>query len=137
MRRWCTMGAASWPALRRSLLARLSCLQVIMRHILPIGCSDAWEAPLQLCCTLQSYSLGLHLADAGHGHATMSDFHNICWVMAVYTCETCFDIDCAGVELRGLHKRGETLSKLYTWALSLHREGTTWLIDGVEQLLGM
>ena len=43
----------------------------------------------------------------------------------------------AGTELRGMHKRGETLSRLYTWALSLHRGGTTWLIDGVEQLLGM
>ena len=43
----------------------------------------------------------------------------------------------AGMELRGMHKRGETLSRLYTWALSLHRGGTTWLIDGVEQLLGM
>lgn len=43
----------------------------------------------------------------------------------------------AGMELRGTHKRGETSSRLYTWALSLHRGGTTWLIDGVEQLLGM
>jgi len=41
------------------------------------------------------------------------------------------------MEIRGMHKRGEISSRLYTWALSLHREGTTWLIDGVEQLLGM
>ncbi len=43
----------------------------------------------------------------------------------------------AGVEARRMHKRDESLSRLYSWALSLHRGGTTWLIDGIEQLLGM
>ena len=77
---------------------------------------------------------GPALSTSVDGHAIQSDPHKMCPVMAVGDMS---DHGCAGVELRGLQKRGETLSKLYTWALSLHREGTTWLIDGVEQLLGM
>ena len=43
----------------------------------------------------------------------------------------------AGVELKGMRKQSKSSSNLYTWALSLHRGGTTWLIDGIAKLLNM
>ena len=36
-----------------------------------------------------------------------------------------------------MRKQSKSSSNLYTWALSLHRGGTTWLIDGIEKLLNM